>query len=349
VDKMIAPTLAIRLTVVASVATATSPVLAQNLETYNGRTLQVVIGYATGSPYDVYARVFIRHLGKHLGKDVKFVPQNMPGAGSLRATNYLFNVVSRDGSVFGVVGRGMPFEPLFGNDAAKFDAFKFNWLGSISDEVSVCASWHTSGVNTFDDVRKKELIIGSSGAGGDSYVFPNVLNTVLGSKFKIVTGYAGGAEVQLAMERGELEGRCGWSWSALKTQAGHLIEEKTRRLNILIQVALRKHPDLPNVPSVMDIADTDQQKLLLTTVFARQSIAYPIVAPPGVPAGQVAALRRAFDATMRDSEFLADALKSHVDVRPTTGEDVLRLVKSVYQAPAEVVAAAKEASGVRKR
>ncbi len=200
---------------------------------YKGKTINVVIGFPTGGSYDVYKRILIRHMGRHLPGAPGFVPMNMPGAGSLRAANHLFNVAPRDGATIGVFARGIPLEPLFGNPAAKFDGRQFSWLGSISSEVSIRAAWHTTGVTSFQQVQDRELIIGGSSAGADSIVFPSVLNAVFGAKFRIIPGYLDGDVVALAMERGELQGRCGWSWSAVRTRTPHLLQEP-RKINVLV-------------------------------------------------------------------------------------------------------------------
>jgi len=313
---------------------------------YKGKTINVVIGYPTGGSYDIYMRTVMRHMGRHLPGAPGFVPMNMPGAGSLRAANHLFNVAPRDGATLGVFGRGIPFEPLFGNKAAKFDALKFTWIGSVSDEVSICAAWHTTGVTSFKQVRDRELIIGASSAGADSVVFPTVLNAVLGTRFKIIPGYVDGDVVALAMERGELQGRCGWSWSAVRTQTPHLLQEPMK-INVLVQLGLNKHADLKHVPLVMELAQTDEQRELLTLIFARQSMAYPLIAPPQVPADRAEALRAAFDATMKDKDFLAAAKASKLDVNPTTGKEILRLIEQVYSASPDLIARARKAAGVK--
>ena len=196
---------------------------------------------------------------------------------------------------------------MFGNKAAQFDASKFNWIGSAGSEVSICVAWHTTGVKTLNDLLTTELTVGSLGISSDLSIFPKVINGVLGTMMKIVHGYPGGNEVMLAVERGELGGRCAWSWSAAKATRKSWIEQK--RVNIFVQMALSKHPDLPDVPFVMDLAKTDEDRAIFKLVFARQEFAWPYVAPPGVPADRVAALRKAFMETMKDPAFLADAEK----------------------------------------
>jgi tripartite-type tricarboxylate transporter receptor subunit TctC len=298
---------------------------------YKGKNITLYIGYSVGGGYDTYARLLATYMSKYIPGNPTVVPKNMTGAGSLVLANYLYQVAPKDGTAFGEIGRGIPFDPLFGLKRAKFDASKFTWIGSMNDEVSVCVSWEGSGVKTIDDVMKKELVVGGTGASADTDEFPKILNGVLGTKFKLVTGYPGGNEVGLAMERGEVKGRCGWSWSSVKSL--HLDWVKSGKVRVLIQLALKKHPDLPNVPLVMDLAKTPEQKQMLKLVFVRQSMGRPFLAPPGVPADRAAALRKAFDATMKDKDFLAVAAKQNLEMNPVSGQELQDLVEEAYKAP----------------
>jgi tripartite-type tricarboxylate transporter receptor subunit TctC len=298
---------------------------------YKGKTVTMYIGYSVGGGYDVYARLLANHMGRHMPGNPTIVPKNMTGAGSLVLANYLYNVAPKDGTAFGEIGRGIPFDPLFGLKRAKFDASKFTWIGSMNDEVSVCVSWHGSGVKTIQEAMQKELVVGGTGASADTDEFPKILNGVLGTNFKIVTGYPGGNEVGLAMERGEVKGRCGWSWSSVKSL--HLDWVKNGTINILVQLALHKHPDLPNVPLVMDLAKNDEQRKMLKLVFVRQSMGRPFLAPPGLPQDRAEALRKAFDDTMKDKAFLAAAEKAGLEITPVSGKDLQDLVVEAYQSP----------------
>jgi hypothetical protein len=261
----------------------------------------------------------------------------MPGAGSLVLANWLYNVAPKDGTAFGMIGRGTGFDPLLGSTKAQFDAAKFNWLGSMNDEVSVCVAWHTSGIATLEQVRDKELPVGGTGAAADTDQFPKVLNATLGTRFKVVTGYPGGNDVDLAMERGEVMGRCGWSWSSVIATHKSWIDEK--KINVLVQLSLSKHPDLPNVPLIMDFAKSNEQKQIFQLVFARQPMGRPFLAPPGIPAERVATLRKAFMDTMKDGEFLAEAGKLKLEINPVSGDAVQRIVQEVYRTPKPVAAA----------
>jgi len=242
--------------------------------------------------------------------------------------------------VFATIGRGIAFDPLLIGKGDQFDAQKFNWIGSANNEVSVCVALKDSGIAKFDDLFTKPLTVGGTSADTDQ--FPRVLNNVLGTHFKVIEGYPGGNEVVLAMERGEVNGRCGWSWSSVKATHKAWIDEK--KMIVLVQLSLNKHPELPDVPSVLDFAKTDEQRAILKMVFARQVMGRPYVAPPNAPADRIAALRQAFTATMQDKDFLAEADKTQLEVNPVSGEDVEKLVKDVYATPADIVVKAKEAA-----
>jgi len=315
----------------ASAARAESPA-----DFYRGKTVDLQIGYSAGGGYDVYARALARHIERHLPGTPSVVPKNMPGAGSLVLANWLYNVTPKDGSTFGMIGRGTAFDPLLGSTKAQFDATKFNWLGSMNDEVSVCVAWHTTGITKLEQVMQKDLVVGGTGAAADTDQFPKVLNGALGTKFKVVTGYPGGNEIDLAMERGEVQGRCGWSWSSVVATHKQWLDEK--KINVLVQLSLRRHPDLPQVPLIMDYAKTDEQKQIFNLIFARQPMGRPFLAPPGVAPERVAALRDAFMATLNDKEFLASAEKSKLEINPVSGADVEKLVRKVYRTPKEVAA-----------
>ncbi|MGA7486649.1 MAG: tripartite tricarboxylate transporter substrate-binding protein [Xanthobacteraceae bacterium] len=304
---------------------------------YKGRTVDLYIGYSAGGGYDIYARALARHIGRLIPGNPTVVPKNMPGAGSLVLANWLYNVAPKDGTAFGMIGRGTGFDPLLGSTKAQFDAAKFNWIGSMNDEVSVCVAWHTSGIAELDQVKQKQLTVGGTGPAADTDQFPKVLNATLGTKFKIVTGYPGGNDVDLAMERGEVMGRCGWSWSSVIATHKSWIDDK--KINVLVQLSLSKHPDLPHVPLVMDFAKTDEQKQVFKLVFARQPMGRPFLAPPGIPAERVAVLRKAFMDTMKDGEFLAEAGKLKLEINPVSGAAVQDIVQEVYQTPKSVAAA----------
>lgn len=318
--------------VAAAIALATVPVTgsAQTpAEFYKGKTIELIVGYSAGGGYDTYARLLARHMGKHIPGNPTIVVKNLDGAGSLKAANHIYNTAAKDGTVFGTIGRGAPFDPLFGTPEAQFDAAKFTWLGSANNEVSVCVAWHTSGVKSIEELRTKELVVGGTGPSADTDQFPRIVNGVLGTKFKIVTGYPGGNDISLAMERGEVQGRCGWSWSSVMSTQKSWYDEK--KIIVLVQLSGAKHPDLKNVPLIMDLAKTPEEKQILNLVFARQALGRPYMAPPGVPADRAAALRKAFMDTMVDKEFLADAEKQKQEIAPTSGEEVQKILDEAYK------------------
>jgi len=310
---------------------------------YRGRTVEVYVGYSTGGGYDIYARMLARHMGRFIPGNPTLLPKNMEGAGSLRLANWLANAAPRDGTAFGTIGRGTAFDPVLGQPGAQFAAGDLSWIGSMNQEVSICASWATSGVASFEDLLTKELLVGAVSNNDDTGQFAKVMNTVLGTKLKIVAGYPGGNDVVLAMERGEVQGRCGWSWSSVL--AARMSWWKEKKINILVQLALTKHPDLPDVPLVTDLAKNDAQRQMLRMIFARQVMGRPFVAPPGVPKERVAALRKAFMDTLADPDFLADCAKAKLEIAPVPGDKVEALVKEIYATPAEV---AKQAAAALK-
>jgi len=304
---------------------------------YKGKTLDLYVGYSAGGGYDVYARALARHMGRFIPGNPTIVPKNMPGAGSLVLANWLYNVAPKDGSAFGMIGRGTAFDPLLGSTKAQFDAAKFNWIGSMNDEVSVCVAWSTSGIAKLEDVTQKQLTVGGTGPAADTDQFPKVLNATIHTKFKIIPGYPGGNDIDLAMERGEVMGRCGWSWSSVVATHKSWVDEK--KINILVQLSLTKHADLPDVPLVMDFAKTDEERRIFKLVFARQPMGRPFLAPPGVPADRTATLRKGFMNTMKDPGFLAEAEKMRLEINPVSGDAVQAIVQDVYQTPKSIAAA----------
>ena len=308
---------------------------------YKGRNVTINIGYSAGGGYDIYARVLARHLGDHIPGNPTVIPQNMPGAGSLKAVNYLYNIAPKDGTVVATFARGLAMQPLFDKQGIEFDAQKLNWIGSITNEVSVCAFRTDSGIATWQDMLTKSYTVGGTGSGSDTDVFPNALRNLFHMNMKLATGYPGGEDVVLALERGEVNGRCGWSWSSLISRNRSMLDEK--QIFVPVQLSLEKHPDLPDVPLVMDLTKDAKIVAALKLIFARQTIARPYAAPPGVPEARIRALREAFDATMKDPDFLAEAKKTDLEVQPVSGSHVQELVAELYRTPPEVVKIAADA------
>jgi tripartite-type tricarboxylate transporter receptor subunit TctC len=335
---------AIALAAACDIAAAADPVA----DFYPGKTVQVLIGFSPGGGYDIYGRTVARYLGRHMPGKPTVVPQNMPGAGSLKSVNFLYNVAPKDGTAIAHFAPGVMFEPLLGHpEGAQFDATRFEWLGSASREASVCAFMTRAGIKSWADMRTKATIIGASGGGAESDVFPTVLRNMFHLPLKIVTGYPGGTEITLAMERREVDGRCGWSWTSLLSRSKALLD--SHQLDIVLQIALQKTKDLPDVPLIVDVTDDADQKAALKLIVARQSIARPFAAPPGVPPERARALREAFAATMADPDFIAEAKSQQLDVDPVTGADVAALIREVYaSSPAAVKLAAQSMKEIKE-
>jgi tripartite-type tricarboxylate transporter receptor subunit TctC len=305
-------------------------------EFYAGRVVTLYIGFSPGGGYDTYGRLVARHMGRFIPGNPSVVPVNMEGAGSLRLANWLYNAAPRDGLTIGTVNRGVPFEPLTGKrEFAQFDATKFTWIGSANNETSVCATWAGTGVTDIEQLYEKEIYVGGTGPGGDDYVFALMIRGVLGIQFRVVPGYAGGNDVDFAIERGELDGRCGWSWSSIKSTRRAWLENGD--INILVQLAMEKAPDLPDVPLIFELAETEEQRQILRLFLMRLALGRPFLAPPDIPDDRAEALRNAFDRMLQDGAFLAEAERSRLDISPTTGEEVLQLLIEAYATPRELV------------
>ena len=316
------------------------PAHAQSVEDfYRNRAIMILVGFTAGGGYDLYARLLGRHMGRHVPGNPTIVVQNMPGAGSLKATQFVYSVAPKDGTVLATVSRGMVTEPLL-NDA-KFDATKLYWLGSITSETSVCATWHTSPVKTWPDMFVRDFTLGGSATGADPDTFALILRNLLGAKVKLVTGYPGGNDINLAMERGEVDGRCGWSWTSIKSQKQAWLRE--RKISLLAQFALEQHADLPDVPMALARAANDEQRQVLRLLIAGQFVGRPFFGPPDLPDERKAALRRAFDATMQDPQFLEEAAKLDLEISPVTAAAIDAFLADIYRTPKEAVGKALSA------
>jgi tripartite-type tricarboxylate transporter receptor subunit TctC len=324
---------AIPATILACASCATAAVAQQSVN--------LVAGYPAGASYDIYMRTLARHLGKHLPGNPTVVPQNMAGTGSLRAANFLFNAAPKDGSTIGMFARGLAMQPLLDASGVQYEARKFNWIGSLTSDVSIVLAWHTRPFKSLDDVRKLEMIVAGTGPGSDSVIFPYILNGVLNTKFKVVTGYPGARDYLLAIERGEADGTAGVSWSTITASQPTWISDK--KIDVLVQLGLKRNPAMGPAPLVMDYAKTDSDRGVLELIFSRQDMAYPVVAPPGVPAERVAVLRKAFEATLKDPAYIADAKKQQLETDFMRGEDIAKLLDRIYASPANVIARARAA------
>jgi len=306
---------------------------------FRGKTVNLSIGYTSGGGYDLNARVLAKHMGRHIPGNPTVVAQNMPGAGSLRLASFLYSVAPKDGTALGIIGRGMAMEPLIGASQTNYDARRFSWLGSISDQVSLCALWYTSPIKSWSDMLARPFTVGGEGSGSDPDMFTTMIKNLFGVKVRLVSGYPGGPEMNLAMERGEVDGRCGWSWSSIKITKPDWLS--ARKINLPLQMALQKSRELPDVPLIMDFARDERDRQILKLVLARQQMGWPFLAPPDLPAERVQALRKAFDETMKDAEYLAEARQRALDVNPMTGAEIDKLVGELYQTPPDVIAMTK--------
>jgi tripartite-type tricarboxylate transporter receptor subunit TctC len=311
---------------------------------FAGKDLNFVIGGAPGGGYSIYSLALSRHLGKHLPGHPNIIARNEPGAGSIKASTSLYALYPKDGSTFGAIMMGAVVEPLIGTTPSlKYDPNQFSYIGSANQEVSLCVAWNTSPIKTFKDVFDKQMIVSSSG-GSSIDQYPRVLNNVLGTKFKVVSGYPGSHESALAVERGEVEGLCGIQYSSFITSYRRWLDEK--KAHIIVQIGSEEGFAPLNemgVPKIWDFVKTEEQRKTLKTIFAQLEFGRPYVLPPGVPADRVAAYRKAFDETMKDPAFLADAKKLNLDINPLSGAKIQEIVSELYETSPALVEKAKAA------
>ncbi len=308
---------------------------------YKGKTVNLMIGYSVGGGYDLYGRLLARHLGKHIPGHPGVVPQNMTGAGSLRAAQYIYSVAPKDGTAIATFGRTIPTTPLLTPANAQFDGTKFTWLGSITNEVSACVTSRAAKAHNWDELLKNEVTVGGEGPGADPDVYTLLYNNVFGTKMKLVTGYHGTNDMSLAMERGEIDGVCGLSWSTLK--ARHLQAMKDKQIYVVIQAALKKQPELADVPLANDLTKDKEKLQILKLFLASQEMARPFAAPPGLPEDRKVALVKAFEDTMKDPEFLAEAQKQSMDVNPMRPKEIDDILVELYKTPKDVLEKAAQA------
>ena len=301
--------------------------------------MTISVGFTSGGTYDATARLFARHYAKHLAGNPQIIVQNMPGSGGVVALNHLYNIAPRDGSALALVDGALAFEALFGNPAVKYDPRQLNWIGSRAKETPLCVVWAERSVANIQEAQKREVVLGAT-VGTRTFNQPRLFNALLGTKFKIVTGYPGGNELTIAMERGETEGWCGWSWTSVKRRVPTWLTDK--KVNILVQGALDKAPDLPNVPLAIDLVQNETDRQILQLMLSDTRIASPLIAPGGLPDARVRELRAGFDAMMKDVEFVTDADKLGIEIEPTPGVQLQAAVNEMFALPADVVNRAKE-------
>jgi tripartite-type tricarboxylate transporter receptor subunit TctC len=308
---------------------AVHPLGAQQPKSY-----RMIIGFGVGGGYDLWARAVAAHLGNHLPGNPTLVPQNMPAGGSIAAANFLYELAPKDGSVIGLIGRDAPLAPITGAPGAKFDPTKMSWLGTPTKETNICIAYHTADVKTVQDLRDKELVMGDVGPGSGTRAYPKALAALLGLKFKLVSGYPSSADIFLAMERGEVQGICE-SLDSVASRRPDWIASK--QVSVLFQGAPEASPDLPGVPLARDLARTDEERQAIDFLYAGQGIGRPFAAPPNLPPDVLKTLRDAFDATMKDADFIADVKKQKFALDPESGASLAGLINKIYATPKPIV------------
>lgn len=301
---------------------------------YKGKQIHLIVASGAGGGYDTYSRVLARYMPSHVPGNPSFVVQNMDGAGGLKGTNYMYVVAPKDGTYFVSTYNALTTQPLIDKHGVEYDALKFSWIGSMGKQQQICVTWNTSPIKTIEQAMQKEMTVSATGATGNSATLPKLLNTLIGTKFHVVLGY-GTTEQRLALERGEVDGVCGLSYTTLIASNPDWILNK--KVNILLQTGDAPHPAMPDVPLVINMVKKPEDKAIVRLYALPGDIGRPYTAPPGVPADRLTALRRAFDATMKDKAFLAEAQKTHLEIDPLTGEQVTQLLQQAYAAPPAAV------------
>lgn len=311
-----------------------APVAAQSEPFFQGKSLRLVVGSAPGGGYDAYARLVARYLGEHLPGAPTLVVNNMPGASGIKATNYLYSIASQDGTVFGTFNSAMPFYQVLGQPGVQFKAEEFSWLGSLSQAANVIAVWHGAGVRTIEDAQRQEIIVGALTGGGSMGAYPRLLNQTLGTKFKVVTGYESGTQVTLAIERGEVQARGTTPWTTWRTTRPDWVREG--KIVPIVQFGLKKDPDILHVPMLSELARNDEQRQIFDLISANVAIERPFAAPPNVPAGPLAILRKGFAEMAGAPAFLAEAERQSMDIDPLFGDDLQKAVAGIVATPSAI-------------
>ncbi len=309
---------------------------------YKGKTITMYVGLSAGGGYDAYARAIGRHMARFIPGNPRLITKNLTGAGGMRQANGIYNVFPQDGTVLGIINRNVITAPLFGVKAAKFNGSKFQWLGSANTEYSLCVFWHKSKFSTTEDLLRKSPIFGASSPASSLSIHPRLINNLLGGSIKLITGYPGGADVNLAFQRGELDGRCSWSYSSIKATASDWLRDN--KLHLVLQIGVSKHPELPQIPLIGDLVKDPKDKKALQVQIAPQAFGRPFATGPGVPKARAATLRKAFWTTLHDPKFLAAAKKRRLEITPMSGEDVQKLIDEIYALPKDILARSKDAA-----
>ncbi len=310
-------------------------------EFYPGKTLTLIISTGSGGGLDASARLIARHMGNHIPGKPSIVPRNMTGAGHLAATNYVYAQAPKDGTTIAAILPAFVGYQMLDGKGSQYDAAKFQWLGASDVDNQNLFVWHTTGVKSVEDARRKEILMGATGAGSYTALWPTVMNNLLGTKFKIVSGYKSTNEVHLAMQRGEVEGRAGNAFSSLKSQNGDWLAEK--KINLLLQIGTEREPDFPELPLLSDLTRNDDHRRILAFLSGEVGIGKPFLTTPGVPTDRLAALRSAFEATTKDPAYLAEAQRLNIGVRAASHEKIAAIAQSILATPPELVAKTREA------
>lgn len=313
---------------------------------FKGKTITVITSTGAGGTYDVAARAVARHITRYLPGNPSAVVQNMPGGGNMLATNFLYNVAPKDGTTFASLHNAIPLHQVLDGKGVRYDARKFNWLGSLGPENSVIAVWHTAGVKTFKDLQTKEVVLGGTGAGSGIVIFPTIMNNIMGTKFKIVMGYKSSDEVNLAIERGEVQARSS-GLASIFSQNTHWVTEK--KMNFPAQIGFKRDKRVPDVPLLQELATTEDQRQILRLMASPTALGKPFAAPPDLPADTVAVLRKAFADTMADQTFLDEMKQRKIEVDPLTAEEATEIVLATVNTPPDIVTKAKIASGTEAK
>jgi len=322
--------------ILGAAAIGATPVVAET-DFYKDKSITMLIGSGPGGAYDVYSRVLARHMGRHIPGEPHVIAKNMGGGASITATNYLYNVAPRDGSVFASVFNTLPVQPLIGRKGVRFDTKKLGWIGSMGKQQNICTTWHTNPVNTFDKAKSREVVVAATGVSGNAVIYPKLFNQMFSTKFKVISGYKS-ADALLSVTRGETMGICGMSYQTLLASVPDWILKK--QINILAQIGLKPHPELKGVPMVLDMVQKKSDRDILTFMMIPQEMGRPYTAGPGLPKDRLAALRKGFDETMKDPAFLRDAEKTRMKLDPITAEEMESLIARLGAMPPETIKAA---------
>ncbi len=308
---------------------------------YKDKHISWILSADAGGGYSSYANAFAPHFSEHIPGKPKIIVQNMPGAGGIKAMNYLMSVAPKDGTTIGLVHSSVPFAPLYGISGATFDPRQMNWIGSINSAIGICVAWHTGEIKTWQDMLDKTYVVGTSGAGSQMETLPAMLNKMFGTKIKIISGYKGGNEVFLAMERGEVDGRCGGLVASINSTRPDWFEKK--KVSVPVVFAIERSPRFPDVPAVGELAKDERTKQIVQLVLSPLAMDRPILAPPGTAPDKVAALRKAFHETMQDPVFIAEAQKQSLDIDDVPGEKVAKIIQDAFAMSPDIIKSANEA------